>query len=146
MKPMNKIRNFKDLIIWQEGISLVKQVYLATRGFPKEEAFGLVQQMRRAAISVPSNIAEGFNRYHVGEKKQSLHISSGSAAELETQSIIAHELGYLDEATLSDLTIRIERLCKMINSPLTKLRGSDLFLAEASPATSYQLPATEAYE
>jgi len=75
-----KIKNFKDLRIWQEGIKLVKYIYLLTKDFPKDELYGLSSQMRRCAVSIPSNIAEGFRRYHNKEYKQFLFITLGSCA------------------------------------------------------------------
>jgi len=83
------INDYKDLRIWQSGIDLVKKIYSATKGFPEEEKFGLTSQMRRAAVSVPSNIAEGFKRQHKKEFKQFLNICLGSLAEVETQLIIS---------------------------------------------------------
>ena len=81
-----KIKNFQDLRIWQIGIEVVKDIYILTKKFPKEELYGLISQMRRSAISIPSNIAEGFRRYHNKEYKQFLYIALGSCAELETQN------------------------------------------------------------
>ena len=88
-----KIKNFQDLRIWQKGIEVVKEIYILTKKFPKEELYGLTSQMRRSAVSIPSNIAEGFRRYHNKEYKQFLYIAMGSCAELETQIIISYELG-----------------------------------------------------
>ena len=79
-----KIKNFQDLRIWQIGIEVVKDIYVLTKKFPKEELYGLTSQMRRSAVSIPSNIAEGFRRYHNKEYKQFLYIVLGSCAELET--------------------------------------------------------------
>ena len=79
-----KTRKLKDLRIWKKGIEIVKEVYRFTESFPQKEQYGLISQMRRAAISIPSNIAEGFKRYHNKEFKQFLYIALGSAAELET--------------------------------------------------------------
>ncbi len=87
-----KIINFQDLRIWQKGIETVKDIYILTKRFPKEELYGLTSQMRRSAVSIPSNIAEGFRRYHNKEYRQFLYIALGSCAELETQIIIAYEL------------------------------------------------------
>ncbi len=75
-----KIKSFKDLKIWQKGIEIVKDVYDITKSFPKEELYGLTSQMRRCAVSIPSNIAEGFKRYHNKEFKQFLYITLGSSA------------------------------------------------------------------
>lgn len=98
-----KIKNFKDLRIWQKGIEVVKDIYILTKKFPKEELYGLTSQMRRSAVSIPSNIAEGFRRYHNKEYKQFLYITLGSCAELETQIIIANELDYINETNKTEL-------------------------------------------
>jgi len=76
-----KIKNFQDLRIWQVGIEVVKDIYILTKKFPKEELYGLNSQMRRSAVSIPSNIAEGFRRYHNKEYKQFLYMALGSCAE-----------------------------------------------------------------
>ncbi len=81
MMEAEKITNFKQLKIWQKGIEIVKKTYKITEAFPREEIYGLVAQMRRSAISIPSNIAEGFKRFHSKEYKQFLRIVLGSAAE-----------------------------------------------------------------
>ncbi len=94
-KPIN---SYKDLEIWQEGVRLVSNFYKLTSDFPKEENYGLTSQMRRAAISVPANIAEGYARNHRAELRQFLYIALGSLAELETLSLIARELGYTDHS------------------------------------------------
>ena len=99
-----KIRKFRDLRIWQKGIELVKEVYGTVSTFPKEELYGLVSQMKRPSISIPSNIAEGFRRRHVKEYKQFLNIALGSCAELDTQVVIAKELSFIDENKMKQLT------------------------------------------
>lgn len=93
-------KTHKDLEIWRNGIELVVHVYQATRTFPKDEEYGLKSQMRRAAVSYPSNIAEGAARASRREYTQFLHISLASLSELETQVIIAERLGYLKGASL----------------------------------------------
>lgn len=118
---MEKIKSFKELRIWQQGIEIVKDVYALTRDFPKEELYGITSQMRRAAISIPANIAEGFKRYHGKEYKQFLHIALGSAAELETLLIIAHELGYLNAEALRISQDKLTSVSKMISTLLGKL-------------------------
>lgn len=80
-----KVRNYRDLLVWQKGIALVKQVYALTRTFPADEKFGLVAQMRRAAVSIPSNIAEGQSRHTTNEFVRFLSLAEGSLAELDTQ-------------------------------------------------------------
>ena len=95
-------RNHRSLKAWQLGMDLVEQVYAVTRGFPKEEMFGLTGQMRRAAISVPTNIAEGCARSSTKELLRFLAISAGSLSELDTHVAIAQRLGYLKDSKLLD--------------------------------------------
>jgi len=116
-----KIKNFQDLRIWQKGIEVVKDVYILTKKFPKEELYGLISQMRRSAVSIPSNIAEGFRRYHNKEYKQFLYIAMGSFAELETQMIITHELDYLDDTNKIEIIEKLKYICRMINQLIKKL-------------------------
>jgi four helix bundle protein len=108
-----KIRNFKDLIIWQRGIELVKLVYTITNSFPSDEKYGIVSQMRRSAVSVPSNIAEGFMRRHNKEYRQFLYIALGSLAELETQVILSSELNFIKTEQNNDILSVITELNKM---------------------------------
>lgn len=93
-----KINSYKHLIVWQKSIELVVEVYKLTKLFPKEEIFGIVSQMRRAVVSIPSNIAEGFGRKSIKEYRQFYSIAYGSALELETQLIISKQLKFADEA------------------------------------------------
>jgi four helix bundle protein len=92
-----KIALFTDLKVWQEGHTLVILVYKMTRSFPKEETYSLVDQMRRAASSITSNIAEGFGRHSYKEKLQFYYLAHGSLTELENQLLIARDVGYLDQ-------------------------------------------------
>ena len=116
-----KIKNFQDLRIWQIGIEVVKDIYILTKKFPKEELYGLTSQMRRSAISIPSNIAEGFRRYHNKEYRQFLYIGLGSCAELETQIIIAKELNYIDDNYKTEVIEKIKYICKMMIKLIQKL-------------------------
>ncbi len=118
---MEKIRSFKQLRIWNKGIEIVESVYFLTKEFPQDERYGLTSQMRRSAVSIPSNIAEGFKRFHPKEYRQFPHITLGSAAELETEAIIAQKLGHLNEMQLGVLSEKIEHLCKMISTLMKKL-------------------------
>lgn len=93
----------KDLDIWKQGIELVEKVYKVTAGYPKEEVYGLTNQMRRASVSIPSNISEGAARSSKKEFVQFLYVSLGSLAELETQTIISEKLGYLENDELTEL-------------------------------------------
>ena len=92
-----------------------------TKKFPKEELYGLTSQMRRSAVSIPSNIAEGFRRYHNKEYKQFLYIALGSCAELETQIIIANELDYINETDKTELIEKIKYICRMTVKLINKL-------------------------
>jgi four helix bundle protein len=96
------IKSYRELRVWQGAMSLVEQIYHATKDFPKEETFGLKGQMRRAAVSVPSNIAEGHAREHVKEYLHHISMAQASLAELETQLEIAKRLGYFVRAVRSD--------------------------------------------
>jgi four helix bundle protein len=89
-----RTRSFKDLIVWQKAFALTKESYAITNGFPASEIYCLSQQMRRAAVSIPSNIAEGYGRFHNKEYKQFLSVSYGSICELETQYLLSVDLGY----------------------------------------------------
>jgi four helix bundle protein len=114
----------RDLHAWQEAMSLVTSVYALTQGFPKEETFGLRSQMRQAAVSVPSNIAEGAGRGTTKELRQFLLIARGSLSELETQVMVAKNLGYLrDIAELQQSIRRLFRLLGALLQSLTAPRG-----------------------
>ncbi|MFC1753791.1 four helix bundle protein [Thermoproteota archaeon] len=117
----SKIRRFRDLRVWQKSIELVKAIYSATKSFPEEEKYGLVQQMKRSAISVPSNIAEGFRRKHQKEYRQFLYIALGSCAELDTQVVIAKELNFIDNQKEIVITELIDYICRMIVNLQKKL-------------------------
>ncbi len=114
-----KIRSHKDLDIWKKSIILVRDIYSKTREFPADEKFGITQQMRRSAISVPSNIAEGAGRTSKKEFIHFLSIAQGSLAELETQLIISRELGYMSD--LGDFEARIIGIRLMIKGLVRKL-------------------------
>ena len=115
------IKSYKDLLVWQKGIALVKKVYQLTQHFPEVEKFGLVSQMRRAAVSIPSNIAEGQCRRARREFIQFLSHSEGSVAELETQIIISIELGYCTRPQIEEITALTTELSKMLDSLRRKL-------------------------
>lgn len=121
MMSEQKIRSYRELLVWQKGIALVKEVYRITKKFPNEERFTLIDQIHRAAISIPSNIAEGQARQHSKEFRQFLYVSLGSLAELDTQLTIAMELGYISSNDLDELNEKIVELRKMIGGILSKL-------------------------
>ena len=110
-----KPNSYKDLLVWQKGILLVKEIYELTRPFPADEKFGLVSQMRRAAVSIPSNIAEGQARHTTGEFIQFVSHAEGSLAELETQIIISVELKYCTEDKAQTAVKLMAELRKMLN-------------------------------
>ncbi len=112
---MKENKSFTSLNVWICSRELVKQLYLLTKDFPKEELYSLTSQMRRAAISIPSNIAEGVARNHDKETIQFLHISKGSLYELETQLYLSYDIGYLKEQQLSAILIKIEDCKKLIS-------------------------------
>jgi four helix bundle protein len=126
----NNVKDYKDLLIWQKGIGLAKFIYSATgkqANFPAEERFGLVSQMRRAAVSVPSNIAEGQARNSAKDFARFLYMSKGSLAELDTQLTIAHELGFITKNKFEDIKIKIDELQRMIFSLVNRLGHSKSF-------------------
>jgi len=100
---MGKIASYLDLQVWQEARKLATLVYKQTANLPQHEKYGLADQMRRAVVSVPSNIAEGFGRASAKEKNQFYHVARGSLAELETQFYIAFDVHYINEDTLNEL-------------------------------------------
>jgi four helix bundle protein len=116
-----KARHYKELIIWQKGMELAKTVYELTASFPSEEKFGLASQMRSAAVSVPSNIAEGQARHGRGEFLQFLSHASGSLAELETQLLLGENLRYYGSNRSSEIAKNIEELQRMIAAFRRKL-------------------------
>lgn len=118
------MRDFRKLEIWKNGISLVKQVYALTDKFPKEEKYGLKCQMTRAAISIPSNIAEGSSRNSEIGFKRFLEIALGSLFEVETQLIISQELQLLDSSDIRSVIELLNTEAKMINSLISKIKNS----------------------
>ena len=116
-----KIKTYRDLDIWKRGMEFVKKVYVVTEKFPKEEIYGLSSQMRRSAISVPSNVAEGFRRYHNKEFRQFLYVALGSCAELETQATISKELNYISGEKEEELLEMSDHICRMMVNLIKKL-------------------------
>jgi four helix bundle protein len=117
----NRTRSYKDLIVWQKGIALAKLVYQLTKNFPSEEKFGLVAQMRRAAVSIPSNIAEGQARHKKGEFIQFISHAEGFLAELDTQLILSIELGFARTEGADVAFELISELRRMLNVLRRKL-------------------------
>jgi len=121
MTGNGEIRSYRDLLIWQKGIALAKQIYAVTRTFPGDERFGLTAQMRRAVVSVPSNIAEGQARHGRREFVQFLSHAEGSLAELDTQLTLAVELGYCRPSDVDGSAATVAELQKMMASLRGKL-------------------------
>ena len=120
----NKINSYRDLLVWQKGLELAYLLYEITRLFPQEERFGLISQIRRAAVSVPSNIAEGQAKYGKKEFIRYLYIAKGSLAELDTQCLIARKLGYVEEPQIKPILLQIDELQRMLYSLIEKLGGA----------------------
>ena len=108
------IRDYRDLLIWQRAMKLVTAIYNATASFPPAEMYGLASQIRRSAVSVPSNIAEGHARESEGDFRRFLAIARGSLAELQTQLLLCGELGYLEDEAVATLFSSSEELARMI--------------------------------
>ena len=119
-----KIRNYADLQVWQKAMSLVTDIYKATTFFPREERYGLTAQIRRSAVSIPSNIAEGSARETTPDLLRFITIAYGSLAELETQLLIARNLDYLAEEIMFSLIQRCREIGRMLNGLRQSLRCS----------------------
>ena len=111
---MEYVKSFRDLEVYKKAREVSKEIYLLTKAFPKEELYGLTSQIRRSAVSVPSNIAEGAARNHDNEFRQFLYIALGSGAELETQLIISKMLGYITDEKSEELVIELNSISRMI--------------------------------
>lgn len=117
------MKNFKELIVWQKSHKLTVQVYAATKTFPKEELYGLVSQIRRCAVSIPSNICEGCGRHSDNELARFMVIASGSASELEYQLLLCNELHLISTSTYECLSKDLTEVHKMLNSFIQKLKS-----------------------
>lgn len=111
-------RDYKGMDVWSESRNLCNIIYTITKAFPKEELFGLTNQIRRAAVSVPSNIAEGFGRKSKPQHNQFLRIALGSMFELETQLIIANDQKFISDESLSDLLKKVDSVKRLINGTI----------------------------
>ena len=118
---MKKISSYKDLLIWQKGISIVKLIYQICSEFPEDEVYNLQSQMKRAAISIPSNIAEGYGRNYTNSYVQFLKIARGSLLELETQLIISKELNFIDDTSFKNIEELIIEENKMLNAFISSI-------------------------
>ncbi len=115
---------YRDLKVWELGVELAREVYRVTGDFPKDEFYGLTSQLRRAAVSIPSNIAEGHARKTQKELSRYLNIAKGSLAELETQLIIADQLGFGNSRNIQTLLELADRESRMLSGLLRKVKSS----------------------
>ena len=111
---MGEYKTHKDLDVWKQSISFVTDIYKLTGNFPKEELYGITNQIRRAAVSIPSNIAEGATRMHEKEYMQFLNIALGSTSELETQLIISNKINYINTDQMNSILDKLNNIRKMI--------------------------------
>jgi four helix bundle protein len=121
---MSDVRSYRDLLVRQKGISLVTEIYGASKKFPREEIYGLTSQMRRCAVSIPSNIAEGHGRSTRKEYLRYLEIALGSLYELQTQFVIGRNLSFLQKEDAAQLEIHARELERMLSALLRSLRRS----------------------
>lgn len=119
-----KAKSFKDLRVWQEGHKLVLEIYKTTKEFPKDELFGITNQIRRSAVSITSNIAEWFNRNSYKEKLQFYFVSLGSLAELQSQILVAADVGYLRRELFDKIEMQIVIVQKLLNALISKIKSA----------------------
>jgi four helix bundle protein len=120
------LTNYKELKVWQKSYNLCLEIYGVTRGFPAEERYGLTSQIRRAAVSIPSNIAEGYGRKTNPEYIQSLYVAYGSLCELGTQLLLSGDLGYIKPADMETLQDDINAVSRMLKSLIRALRPNPI--------------------
>ena len=126
MNQALKIKSFTDLITWQKAHQLVLSIYIITKSFPKEEIYSLVEQMRRCAISITSNIAEGFSRKSYKEKIQFYSMALGSSTELQNQLLVSRDVGYITNEKFHEIAEQTVEVNKLING---LIKGSREFIA-----------------
>lgn len=118
---MSQIQTFRDLVVWQKSMSLVNRIYAVTKDLPKSEIYGLTSQIRRCAVSIPSNIAEGYGRHSTVDYIRFLRIASGSVYELQTQIEIAANLNYFKSEDFEQLNAKAIEIAKMLSTMINKL-------------------------
>jgi four helix bundle protein len=116
-----KMKSYKDLIVYQKSYKLSLEIYQTTKNYPKEEIYGLISQMRRSSVSIPCNIAEGYRRGHRKEYIQFLHMAHGSCGELETLISLSHDLTMIDTNTFEKLYSMQEEVSKLLNGLISSL-------------------------
>lgn len=117
------MKTHKELVVWQKSMEMVKYLYQVTQSFPKEEMYGITSQIRRAAVSIPSNIAEGFGRGYEKELIHFLYIALGSASEMETQLLICRDIAYLSDAQYERLDSMNSEIMKMLTALINKRKS-----------------------
>ncbi len=132
------MHNYKNLHIWQDGIKLARRIYEVTSTFPANEKYGIVSQMTRAAVSIPSNIAEGAGRSSSKEFANFLNIAIGSIFELHTQIVICEQIGYIDAETVKELEAQTFTLQQQIAAYKQRIEGSAPRQGETSPTSGTQ--------
>ncbi len=123
MSSNSNIRGYQELNVWQKGMILAKTIYQITNRYPSEEKFGLISQMRRAAVSIPSNLAEGQARHTTKEFIQFISLAEGSLAELHTQLLLSIDLNFIEQKEIGETLELMDELRKMLNSLRRKLMG-----------------------
>ena len=121
-----RLKNYKDLNVWQKSYELCLKIYVLTAKFPKEERYGLTSQLRRSVVSIPSNIAEGYGRKTTADYIRMLYISYGSVCELETQVLLAGDLGFIEKGELSTAKKDIEEIERMLKALIKSLENKSL--------------------
>ena len=122
-KVQRKVKTYRDLLVWQKSMALVTEIYRLSKSFPRDETYGLMSQMRRCAVSIPSNTAEGYGRKSTNDYVRFLHIASGSLYELQTQLEISLNLQYLNESDFNKLYELSREIERMLSSLTRKLSG-----------------------
>lgn len=136
MRAEGKIHKFEDLEVWQKSHNLVLEIYIITKDFPKEEKFGLISQMRRAVVSVPTNIVEGFRKRSEKDKTNFYNIAQASLDELRYYIILARDLHYLDNSKTDEICEKIEEVARMLNGLINSV-GSKYFPNSSLLTTHY---------
>ncbi len=129
--------DYRDLKVWEKAMNLTEGIYVITKGFPREELYGLTSQMRRAAVSIPSNIAEGQGRGSDREFARFLEIAHGSLAELDTQLLISLRLGYINSTKVKEIQNSMEEIGKMIRALIRKFRHDPVYNTESTSSISH---------
>ena len=118
----NGVKSFQDLVVWQKAMELVTEIYRVSQKFPKEEIFGLTSQIRRASVSIPSNIAEGRGKSSKGEFQQFLHHARGSLGEVETQLLIAINPGFLEKEEVTNIIQLIGSVGRLLHGLIAAIK------------------------